>query len=143
MGRSLHEIGHVMNSRTRRSAAVVGSIVAATSLVAVSPAASATLAVSRVTVTASDTTPASGQAFTLSGAVVSGGVKVPAAIRVLTFRNGAWVQLHGAVMTTNRVSTYRIRIVLQMKGQRMLRVVGDPTAATIETARRTITVTVH
>lgn len=132
-----------MKTNARRTTAVVGTIVAATALVAAPPAQSATLARSRVTVTATDHTPASGQTFRLSGAVWSAGARVPATIRVTTLRNGQWVQLPGAVIQTNRFNQYRIRVVLQMKGHRQLRVVGDPRPARIATARKTITVTVH
>lgn len=38
---------------------------------------------------------------------------------------------------------YRIRMVLQMKGERLLRVIGNPDGDDIATARKTITVTVH
>ena len=133
-----------MNNTTRRATAVVGAVAAATCLAAVSaPAQSATLAPSRVTVQTTDSTPASGQTFRLSGAVQSEGVRVPATIRVQTFRKGAWVQLRGAVMETNRFNRYKIRIILQMKGERQLRVIGDPQSEDINTARKTITVTVH
>lgn len=132
-----------MNKTARRATAMLGTFAAATSLVAMSPAQSATLAPSRVTVHSTDYTPASGQTFSLYGAVWSEGARVPATIRVKTFRNGAWVQLRGAVMETNRFNRYRIRIVLQMKGERLLRVIGNPTGDDIRTARKTITVTVH
>lgn len=132
-----------MQRTTRRATAVVGTIAAAASVVAMSPAQSATLVPSRVTVTATDSTPASGQTFQLFGAVFSQGARVPATIRVKTFRNGQWVQLRGAVMETNRFDRYRIRVVLQMKGERLLRVVADPKPADILNSRKTITVTVH
>ena len=133
-----------MNNTTRRAATVVGTVAAATALAAMSPPAqSASLANSRVTVQTTDSTPASGQTFRLFGAVRSEGVRVPATIRVKTFRKGAWVQLQGAVMETNRFDRYKIRIVLQMKGERLLRVIGDPQAEGIKTARKTITVSVH
>ena len=108
-----------------------------------SPAQSETLVPSRVTVTSTDYTPASGETFRLYGAVRSEGERVPATIRVKTYRNGEWVRLPGAVMHTNSYDRYRIRIVLQMKGERLLRVIGDPDDAGIATARKTITVTVH
>lgn len=132
-----------MNRISRRTTAVIGTIAAAASVVGVAPAQSATLAPSRVTVFSTDYTPASGQTFRLFGAVWSEGVRVPATIRVKTFRNGEWVQLPGAVMQTNRDNRYRIRIVLQMKGERLLRVIGNPKGDDIRTARKTITVTVH
>lgn len=132
-----------MNSLAQRATAVIGTIAAATSLVAISPAQAATLAPSRVTVRSTDYTPASGETFRLYGAVWSEGVKVPATIRVKTFRDDHWVQLKGAVMDTNRDNQYRIRIILKMKGERQLRVIGDPADPDIRTARKTISVTVQ
>ena len=132
-----------MKTNARRATAMVGTIAAAATLVATSPAQSATLASSRVTAQSTDYTPASGQTFSLYGAVWSAGHRVPATIRVKTFRNGTWVQLAGAVMQTNRFDRYRIRVILQMKGQRQLRVVGDPRPAGIRTSHKDLTVTVH
>jgi hypothetical protein len=127
----------------RRAVATAGTLAVAATLVAAAPAQSTTTTPSKVSVSTTDSTPASGQTFRLSGAVRSEGHKVPATIRVKTFSNGHWVQLHGAVMQTNRDNTYRMRIILQMKGERLLRVVADPTPAGISNARTTIHVTVH
>ena len=127
----------------RRAVATVGALAAAVTMVAAAPAQSATPTTSKVSVSTTDSTPASGQTFRLYGAVQSGGHKVAATMHVLTYRNGHWVQLPGATMQTNRDNTYRIRIVLQMKGHRQLRVVGDPVAAGLGNARTTISVTVH
>ena len=136
-----------MNTHARLATAVVGALTTATTLVvassATSPAQSATLVPSRISVQTSDRTPASGQTFRLSGAVTAHGHRVPATVRVKTWRHGQWVQLPGAVVRTDRAKRYHVRIILQMKGQRQLRVVGDPRPAGIQTARRTITVTVH
>ena len=132
-----------MNTHARRTTAVVGTLAAATTLLATAPAQSATLAPSRVTVHSTDYTPASGQTFRLSGAVWSGGHRVPATVRVKTWRHGTWVQLAGAVVQTNRFNRYNVRVILQMKGQRQLRVVGDPRPAGIRTSHKDITVTVH
>ena len=132
-----------MNTTARRAAALIGTIAAATTMTATAPAGAATLTATRITVHATDTTPASGQLFRLQGAVWSGDETVPATVRVKTFRNGAWVQLPGAVMKTNRDNRYNLGIRLQMKGQRLLRVIGDPVDPDISTARQTITVTVH
>jgi hypothetical protein len=132
-----------MKTISRRATAVVGTMAAAVSVVGIAPAQSADLATSRVTATATDYTPASGQTFRIFGAVRSEGVRVPATIRVKTFRNGAWVRLPGAVMQTNRFDNYRIRVVLQMKGQRMLRVVADPTPVGIGNSHKDLTVQVH
>ena len=132
-----------MNTTARRVTALIGAIAATATMTATAPAGAATLAASRITVHATDTTPASGQLFRLQGAVLSSGVTVPATVRVKTFRNGAWVQLPGAVMETNRDNRYNLGIRLQMKGERLLRVIGDPVDPDISTARTTITVTVH
>ena len=133
-----------MNTFARRATtALIGAVAAASTLVTAGPAQSVELKPSHVTVTATDYTPASGQTFRLYGAVWSQGERVPATIRVKTFRDGEWVQLDGAVMKTNRDNKYSIRIILQMKGERLLRVIGNPTDDDIKTARKTITVTVH
>lgn len=132
-----------MNTTARRVTALIGAIAATATMTATAPAGAATLATSRITVHATDTTPASGQLFRLQGAVWSSGETVPATVRVKTFRNGAWVQLQGAVMKTNRDNRYNLGIRLQMKGERLLRVIGDPVDPDISTARTTITVTVH
>jgi hypothetical protein len=134
-----------MNMRHARLAtAVVGTIAATTALTGVAPAATVAPTASHVTATPSTTTPASGETFRVRGAVLTDkDVRVPATIHVKTWRNGRWVQLRGAVMHTNRDNGYHMRIILQMKGERQLRVVGDPDSATIATARTTFTVTVH
>lgn len=132
-----------MNSTARRVTALIGAIAATATMAATAPAGAATLAPSRITVHATDTTPASGQPFRLQGAVFSSDESVPATVRVKTFRNGAWVQLQGAVMKTNSDNRYNLGIRLQMKGERLLRVIGDPVDPDISIARKTITVTVH
>ena len=126
-----------------RAVATVGAVAATATLVVETPALSTTLTPSKVSVSTTDSTPASGQTFRLSGAVSSEGHQVPATIHVMTYRNGHWVQVSGATMQTNRDNAYRIRIVLQMKGKRQLRVVADPAAAGISNSHATITVTVH
>lgn len=133
-----------MNRQHRRATVLVGTVAVAASMAAGLPAAqSDELVPSRVAVRATDTTPASGEVFRLVGAVWSEGERVPATVRVKTFRNGEWVRLRGAVMQTNRFDRYRIRIVLQMKGERLLRVVGVPADDDIARSRKDITVHVH
>ena len=133
---------------SRRRTAAVSSLGALATVAALAPAfpasAQATdLTPSRISVHTDDTTPAAGVPFHLYGAVWSQGVRVPATVRVKTFRDGAWRQLPGAVQETNRNNRYRLHVTLQMKGERLLRVVGDPRDPDIATARTTITVTVH
>jgi hypothetical protein len=132
-----------MNITARRTAATVGTAVVATSVLALSPAQAAAPAPSSVTVNTTDATPASGQTFRLFGAVSSGGVRVAATIHVKTLQNGHFVQLPGAVVSTNNENRYRVRIILQRKGPRQLRVVATPKSPDIATSRNTITVTVH
>lgn len=133
-----------MNRTTRRASALIGAAVAASSMVAMSPADSAVLPRSTVTVRSTDYTPASGQTFRLFGFVRSEGVALPdATVRVKTFRNGAWVRLPGATVLTHDDGHYRVRIILQMKGQRLLRVIANPKGDDILSSRKTITVTVH
>jgi hypothetical protein len=86
--------------------------------------------------------PASGQTFRVRGAVESQGQGIPATIVVKTLRNGAWVPLAGASMHTDRSGRYTIRLILDAKGARQLRVVADPEAQAIRTSRRTLSVTV-
>lgn len=133
-----------MKPMTTRATAVVGTIAAAASLAAMSPAQSATLTPSRITVQATDYTPASGQTFRLFGFVRSEGMPLDeATVRVKAFRNGAWVRLPGAAVLTHEDGHYRVRVILQMKGERLLRVVADPKGADIANSRKNITVTVH
>jgi hypothetical protein len=127
----------------RRTVATLGALAVAATLVAASPAQSTTLTPSRVTAHSTDSTPASGQTFRLYGAVRSEGAKVPATITVKTYRNGNWVPLTGATVRTNRSDSYHVRVILQMKGKRLLRVVADPKPAGVSSSQTTVTVTVH
>ncbi len=131
--------------RTRRTAGALVALAAAAGLAvpAGAQAAAPTLTPSRTTVHTDDTTPAAGVRFHLFGAVWSQGERVPATVRVKTFRQGHWQQLPGAVQQTNRNNRYRLHIALQMTGERMLKVIGDPRDPDIATSRTTITVTVH
>ena len=127
----------------RRATALVGTLAVATGVVAAAPSLSQAATATRVTATATDTTPASGQTFRIHGAVLSGGERVPATIHVQTFRSGQWVQLTGATMKTNRDDLYNIRVILQMKGERQLRVVGDPDRAGLPNGHKDLMVVVH
>jgi len=138
------------NTSRRRTAvtavtAVLTLAAAGTSLAALAPAQAQapTLLPSRISVHTTDTTPASGEQFVLSGAVWSQHLRVPATVRVKAFRNGSWHQLPGAVHETNRDNRYHLRITLQMPGERQLKVVGDPRDPTIATAVTVFSVTVH
>lgn len=133
-----------MKHTTRRAVAVAGALAATTTLVGIAPAQSAEIAPSRITVRSSDYDVASGEEFRLRGLLTSEGDPVPdATVRVKTYRNGEWVRLKGAVVNTNDEGRYRVRVILQMKGERQLRVVGNPQGDDIATARKDLVVTVH
>lgn len=133
-----------MRHTTLRAIALVGALAASTSVVGLTPAQSAEIAQSRITVRSSDYDVASGEQFRLRGRLTSEGDPVPdATVRVKTFRNGEWVRLEGAVVSTNEEGRYGVRVILQMKGERRLRVVGNPKGDDIATARRDLVVTVH
>ncbi|MGC4110237.1 MAG: hypothetical protein QM747_07390 [Nocardioides sp.] len=124
------------------TAALVGTLAAAGGTLAVSPAQASTAATSTVSATASDNMPASGQTFRLSGNVRSSGQGTPATIRVKTLRNGAWVRLTGATMHTDSSGHYSIRVILDAKGKRQLRVVANPDSSSIRNSRRTLAISV-
>jgi hypothetical protein len=132
--------------RTMRSAAALVATTAAAVCVAgvVAPAQSADLAGSRITVNASDADVRSGEQFRLRGILKSEGAPVAGAtVRVKTYRDGAWLRLRGAVVSTNDEGRYRVRVVLRMKGERALRVVAVPKEEDIRKARADIVVDIR
>jgi hypothetical protein len=133
-----------MNHATRRTIAALGTLAATTTLVGVAPAHAADVADSRITARSSDYDVRSGEQFVLRGRLTSEGAPVAGApVRVKTYRSGAWVPLDGAVVTTGSEGRYRVRVVLSMKGDRRLRVVGNPEGNDIRTARKGLVVTVR
>jgi hypothetical protein len=126
----------------RLATALIGTFAAAGATLAASPAQASTPTASHVTAKASDNMPASGQTFRVSGTVSSNGHGTPSTIRVKTLRGGAWVQLTGASMHTDSTGHYTIRVVLDAKGKRQLRVVADPDSQAIGAARKTFSVSV-
>ena len=128
---------------TRGAIALVGALAASVSALGAAPAQSAEVAPSTITVHSTDYNVASGQHFRLLGKLRSEGVPVAdATVRVKTFRNGEWVRLKGAVVSTHEDGHYNVGITLQMPGNRKLRVIGDPPGEDIATAVRTVTVVV-
>ncbi|HEX6247370.1 MAG TPA: hypothetical protein VFZ64_05815 [Nocardioidaceae bacterium] len=133
-----------MNHHTRRAAAVIGTLATAASVVSIAPAQAEEVAGSRITVRSSEYDVSSGEQFVLRGRLMSEGDPVSdATVRVKTYRNGAWVRLEGAVVSTNDEGRYRVRVILSMKGERKLRVVGNPLGDDIKTARKGLVVTVR
>jgi hypothetical protein len=138
MGRSDDPMGENMNIATRRAGAAAATLTAAASVLAVTPAATAAdLAPSRISVHTRDHDVRSGEMFALRGRLVSEGEGVPGAtVRVLAYRNGDWVRLSGAHVTTDSEGRYRVRLVLSQDGDRDLRVVGDRKGDGIRRAHR-------
>jgi hypothetical protein len=116
----------------------LATLATAAASVTMSPAVAATgdPAPSRISVRASDYNPDQGEQFRLRGRMLSEGNPVAGVkVRVQTFRDGGWVPLKGAVVTTNDEGRYRVRVVLVQDGDRDLRVVANPAGDDIRTAR--------
>ncbi len=63
-------------------------------------------------------------------------------VKVQARRDGAWIQLTGARVTTNDNGGYRVRLILSQTGKRVLRVVGVTPRGTRNAFHR-FSVTVH
>ena len=106
-------------------------------------AADAAAPASSITVTSSDYTPASGQTFYVSGVFVDQGVPADhEPVKVQRLFQGTWTTLTGAVVRTTSDGHYRMRVILETKGVRYLRVVGV-TAGPAHDAFKRFTETVH
>jgi hypothetical protein len=109
----------------------------------VQPANAAAAATSSITVRSSDYTPASGQTFFVSGLFIDQGVPADhEPVKVQRLFDGTWSTLTGAVVRTTSDGHYRMRVILQTKGVRQLRVVGV-TGGTAHDAFKRFTETVH
>lgn len=125
-------------------------LVGAAALAVVAPGAvlagsadAATSATSSITVKASDATPASGQTFTVSGLFVDNGAPADhELVKVQSFSGGTWVPITGAQVDTTSTGTYQLRLILQAKGLRDLRVTGIVPGPAHDVFKR-FTVTVH
>lgn len=135
-----------MQHDLRRTTAVLGAVATATTAFALAtgaPADAADRPASRTTVHTSDATPQSGQQFVLDGRLTNrAGDPLSGVVRVQTLRDGAWTNLTGARVSTGSDGTYRVRVVLSQRGERDLRVVGDPAGDRIRSSRARIDVTV-
>ncbi len=113
-----------MNVRRAAAALVIGSLVPLTGAVAAHADSTAT-APYRISVHASDSTPASGEQFVVRGTFgTSSSAAVDRPVKVQAFRGGSWHQLTGAVVKTDSEGAYRCRVILSQTGKRVLRVVG-------------------
>lgn len=128
-----------MTSTLRRTTAVLGSaaLLAGGFAAFAGPASATDRPASRITVSASDSEVDPGEQFALRGRLTTEGGRALAGgvVRVQTFRDGAWEDLPGAQVTTNDEGRYRVRVVLSQKGERGLRVVGNPAGTRLRNAR--------
>ncbi len=115
-----------MTTTTRRTAALLAPLAALPlALGTLVPAEAAQGDRARITASVTDTTPASGQTFRVTGRLTRGGEAVAGwTVKVQTLRDGSWSNLTGARMSTSDRGRYKLRVVLSQTGQRTLRVVG-------------------
>jgi hypothetical protein len=111
---------------TIRIAAIVGAgslLAAATAGLAADASATAARAPSSITAHASDDTPHVGEEFVVRG-VYDGPGAAAHDVKIQTFRNDRWLNIDGARLTTRSDGSYRVRLVLNIRGVRDLRAVG-------------------
>ena len=103
-------------------AAVLPLTAAAVAEAAPAPSAPST---SKITASVSDPTPASGKAFSVSGKFTVGGAAAANhKVKVQSRVKGKWSMLNGAKVNTASNGNYSLRVILNVAGQRALRVVG-------------------
>lgn len=128
----------------RRTASAAALALIAPVALAAGSAQGVTVPPSAITVKASDSTPASGQRFLISGMFTAQGK--PANHYVVKAQSldsaGHWVQLTGAEVDTRSTGTYSMHLVLGAKGVRELRVMGVVPGPARDAFKR-FTVTVH
>ncbi len=90
---------------------------------AVTPVSAETTSPARVTASVTDSTPASGQSFRVSGRLARDGDGIAGrTVKVQTLRDGSWTDLTGARMQTSSTGRYNLGLVLGQTGNRTLRV---------------------
>jgi hypothetical protein len=98
----------------------------------------------KITAQVSDKTPAANKPFTVSGRFTEGGKAAgEQVVKVLAKQaNGTWKTLPGAKDQTSRTGGYNIKVILNAKGTRVLRVVGVG-LSTLPNGYQTFGVSVH
>ncbi len=115
-----------MNVR-RLAAVAAAGVIGLIGPLAVQPATAdaAAPAASRISAHPSDTTPGSGEQFVVRGVFTLNGERADHRIvKIQTVRNGHWVQISGARVSTDSTGHYRCRLILSQTGERFLRAVG-------------------
>jgi hypothetical protein len=103
---------------------IIAALVAVVATAGLAPGASAA-AVARPSITAhpSNDTPQVGEQFVVRG-VYDGPGRGAHDVKIQTFRDDHWLNLDGARVTTRSDGSYRVRVVLNVRGVRDLRAVG-------------------
>jgi hypothetical protein len=103
----------------------VGASIALLVGACVAPAQAAAPGDSRITAHASDYTPTAGQVFIVRGRYLhDGSVAAGHTVRLQTYAGGGWISIAGARVKANADGTYRLRVILFVRGVRDLRVMG-------------------
>jgi hypothetical protein len=108
------------------AAAAAAAITFASAGLVAASAVSANSAVERrppITAHPSDHTPRVGEEFAVRGMYDGPGPRAHD-VKVQTFRDNRWLDLDGARVTTRSDGSYRVRVVLNIRGVRDLRAVG-------------------
>jgi hypothetical protein len=80
-------------------------------------------ATASITAHPSDDTPQVGQQFVVRGVYDGPGARAHD-VKIQTFRNDQWLNLDGARVATRSDGSYRVRVILNIRGVRDLRAVG-------------------
>lgn len=132
-------------SKTKIGAVALLAVVPLGTLAVAATADAATPASSpKITATVSDSTPKSGQEFTIAGSFTENGKAAANHVVKVQARqaDGSWKTLTGAKERTTNGGAYDMYVILNAKGQRDLRVVGVGTGSE-QNATNTLSVRVH
>jgi len=132
-------------SMNKIGAAALVTILPLTAIAAGLTAVSAEAVAPQAAITAkvSDATPASGEAFTVSGTFTENNAAAAGqVVKIQTKRNGHWQALTGARERTTGTGRYGLEVILSSQGARQLRVVGVGVGDQ-PNAHQKFTVTVH
>jgi hypothetical protein len=110
-------------TRVLAAAGLVAAVATAGLAADAADAAASAAAKPSITAHASNDTPHVGEQFVVRG-VYDGPGRGVHDVKIQTFRNDEWLDLDGARVTTRADGSYRVRVVLEIRGVRDLRAVG-------------------